>query len=187
VFAVGQLVLNSLIPPPTLDQAKPPRDQYSITGSRNRVAPYEPVPILYGRHRTYPPYAALPYTEIVGNEQYLNMLFCVGIGDYDIEDIKIGETPLLDFDGADVIKTSTPVGKDVFEEALNLPLIDPLDPTGGSTTFTRTTSENTTEISIDIVLPAGLQYVSTKGDRRYVSIDFRVEYSPAGQNIWSNV
>jgi hypothetical protein len=188
IFAVGQLILNALIPPPTLEEPDAITNKYSITGSRNRIAHYEPVPIIYGLHRTFPPYASLPYTESVGNDQYLNMLFCIGLGEYDITDVKIGDTPLLNFVGVDVEMTQSPIADDISEESLSLTILDPNDPNTGSDTFTRTTSEDTTKISIDIVLPAGLQYVGNRGDRRKIYIDFRVEYRPTGSvGAWSNV
>ena len=48
--------------------------------------------------RTVPPLGALPYTETVGDTQYLRMLFVWGYGPLEISDLRIGETPLSEFE-----------------------------------------------------------------------------------------
>ena len=100
ISAVGMLAINVLVPikPPKIRTDE--RDQsYSIDGSRNRLTPFEPVPQVLGRHRFAPPLGAAPFTEIIGGDQFLTLLFVWGIGPVviDISSLKIGETPLVDF------------------------------------------------------------------------------------------
>jgi hypothetical protein len=52
----------------------------ALTGGANRLARYEPIPVLYGTYRIAPPLGALFYTETAGNAQYLRGLLCLGYG-----------------------------------------------------------------------------------------------------------
>ena len=72
------------------DQTK----QYRIDGARNEPTPYEPVPIILGKHQVVPDYAAAPYSEFEGDDEWFNMLLCFGAAPLRIRDIKIGDTPL---------------------------------------------------------------------------------------------
>ena len=68
-----------------------------ITGGRNRVDIWGKVPFICGRFKLTPPYAALPYREIVGSETYWRTIFAIGHGPIHCEDLRIGETPLGNF------------------------------------------------------------------------------------------
>ena len=97
ITVVGGLIVNALFPiePPDApgDGAKPGR-QYSISGGSTRARPYEPVLMTLGTHRVFPDLAGAEYVEFIGGEQYLNQIFDFGVGDLDISDIRIGDTPI---------------------------------------------------------------------------------------------
>ena len=99
----GSLLLNALIPQrlPTLN-TRQPSPTYSISGARNSASPWGVVPAVLGRHRMSPLYAARPYTEIVGQDQYLRLAFLWGYGPLRIEDRRIGETLETDFDDIEI-------------------------------------------------------------------------------------
>ena len=59
---------------------------------------FSPIPKLYGARRIFPQYAASPYNELVGFDQYLRMLFLLGYGPLDIPQIKIGDTAIEDYE-----------------------------------------------------------------------------------------
>ena len=64
----GTLVINAIAPPrlPGLDaQADGPPPIHSLTGGANRARPFEPLPLLLGRHRVFPDLAARPYSQFV--------------------------------------------------------------------------------------------------------------------------
>lgn len=103
----GKLLVSALIPAATLpkphsiagsgaSQADSPT--YSLAGAQNQVLKYSPVPRVLGEFRFTPPFGALPYTEIVGADQYLRLLFCLGYGPLEIDEIKIGDTALEEYD-----------------------------------------------------------------------------------------
>ena len=56
------------------------------------------IPEHFGRLLCYPDFAAAPYVEYAGNEQYLYQLMCVGTGEYDIEAIRVEDTAIDNFE-----------------------------------------------------------------------------------------
>lgn len=132
VTIVGQLLINALIPPVKPDGEK--RDSYSITGWKNRLDPGGVVPFVLGTMRFAPPFAALPYTEIVGDWQYVRALFVLGEGEVQIDDMRLGETSLAEFDEVETevrygIEGELPVSlypRQVVEEQIGVELTRPL-------------------------------------------------------------
>jgi hypothetical protein len=46
----------------------------------------------------FPDFAASPYVEYEGNEQYLYQLLCIGAGEYEIEQIRIEDSDISAFE-----------------------------------------------------------------------------------------
>ncbi|MEO1035233.1 MAG: host specificity factor TipJ family phage tail protein [Pseudomonadota bacterium] len=186
-FAVGNFLLSSLIAPPQADTAPlSPDRRNSITGTRNQFEPYGTVPIVYGRHRLYPPYAAKPYTEIIGTEQYFNALFAVTLGDCFIDELKIGETDLNTFNGVEVTQSKAPDWLNIDETAVGITLEEPTAPGSPISQSVQTTELNSACASVDFSCPGGLLYVNSKGERRFVKIDFTIEFREVGGGAWTN-
>jgi hypothetical protein len=176
---VGSMAVNALVPPPTpapqvggnsFDRLK------AITGTQNRVNAFGAVPRVYGRHRIFPPFAAKPFTEIVGKDQYLRLLLCLGYGPLTVTDIKIGETPIDDFNDVEYEVTSSPTdlfSKDVVEdgEAVTMKLNE---------VFTRTTAPGAAEFSFDMLFPLGMYTADDEGDHGVLRIRLEIEYRAAG-------
>ncbi|QLH37714.1 MAG: hypothetical protein HWD60_00110 [Defluviicoccus sp.] len=100
VSVAGTLLLNTLLPPPAAELSGnygTDTPSYAITAQRNDARPWSKVPFLLGRFRLTPPYAALPYREVVGGEIYWRALFALSHGPVTISELKIGETPLSNF------------------------------------------------------------------------------------------
>lgn len=100
VYAIEEI--DSLIDPPDnptsfLDTDRSPT--YSVRAQTNIARPGEPIPVQYGKLLTFPDLAAKPWVEYVNNDQFLHQLFCLGQGDYEVEEIKIGELPVESLDG----------------------------------------------------------------------------------------
>lgn len=70
---------------------------YSLSAQGNRARLGSAIPEIFGRHLVYPDVAAAPYTEYIGHEQYLYQLFCIGRGHYDLEGLRIGDSPISSF------------------------------------------------------------------------------------------
>lgn len=182
-----RLLLNMLFAP------KPPerlekRPSYSIAGSRNQANQYGAVPVILGRHRVVPPFAAPPYTEIVGMDQYVRMLFCIGYGPLAISQIKIGETPIGNFDsfsqqireGYDTDAATTLYPRQVQEEPLSIDLLY------ADSWHRRTTADNINEISIDLTWPQGSMYVTDKGKQYTARVVINWRYRLVGDSEWTN-
>lgn len=185
---IGSLAVSALIPPsqaniPKLGNVNAERSpSYSISGARNEMNLYGAVPKVFGRMRFWPPYGAEPYTEIVGNNQYLRVLFCLGYGPLALSEFKIGETPLEQFEEVEIevqsgLPTDQPItiySNDVHEDALTLLL------TKESGWQQRTSQPDADELSVDITAPQGIYRLTDKGDAEPVTAYIRVEYKPVG-------
>lgn len=213
VSIVGNLALNALIPPPSLPGAGSAPGQLSfLTGSSNQVAPFAPIPVLYGRMQYYPPIpmTGLPYTELVGDQQYFRAMFVLGYGPLQIggvstasgvitqntslsgTPIKIGGTAISNFEDVE-FQIGTPAQCTLFtnsivENQVNVsvprtgaaPGGDEVTVTDGDT-YIRTTDPNTDEVSIDIYFPA-LFTLSENGNTRWARVLFQVHYRAAGSS-----
>ncbi|MDR7147142.1 host specificity factor TipJ family phage tail protein [Rhizobium sp. BE258] len=184
----GSMIVNALFPPAKpVSQVDNTKTLYSIGGAQNEATQYGSIPATFGTHRISPPYAANPYTEIVGDDQYLRLLFCVGYGPISMSDIKIGETPISKFDGVtmEVIENhiATPptlYTQPVYEEDVSV-LMEFAD-----SWTTRTTADNIQEISVDISFPNGVyKFQSSNGKKVNYTVSVEMQYAIAGSGAWA--
>ena len=197
---VGAALVSALVPASSQPQAAAldasgglasPSPTYSLSAQGNSARLGQPIPVVYGRHVIYPDFAAMPFAEYGGNEQYVYQLFCLGQGEFDIEAIRIEDTDISSFDeityevvppGAPVTLFPTRVITSVEvsgQEALTGTALGPF------TANTAGTAANA--LAIDIVMPRGLYYATDTGGTSSVSISWKVEAravddsgSPAG-------
>lgn len=186
----SMLLMNALFPTkkPKLQNQSGQNPQssptYFLQGSRNQPNPFGIVPKVLGRHRMRPPYGANPYTEVVGDDQYLRMLFVWGTGPLNIEDLKIGETPISNFQDVEIehrfgYPSDTPhtlYPGDVFEDPYDIVL------KSESGWITRTSQVEADELSIDVSFPRGIAHYTKKGKREAYQVDFNVEYRLVGDS-----
>lgn len=218
--AVGTLTLNALIPPalpsPGSDVGGSVERLATLNALSNQVRPFAPIPVLYGRRTYYPPVpmTALPFTELVGRDQYLRALFVLGYGPMDIggqtvgagepvlteatsltgDAIKIGGTAIDQFDDVEYeigeagdleLYTDT-----IDEQAVGVALNAQTTPTTfeayetDGNSVTRTTAADADEFSVELFSPA-LFTITADGDTVWAGVTFRVEYSPAGAGTWT--
>lgn len=97
IMMAGQAAINALMPMPRTSTAAQPSPTYSIGAQGNLARIEQAIPVQYGRLLAWPDLAAQPYTEYAGNEQYLYQLLCLGVGEFDIEEIRIEDTPIAAF------------------------------------------------------------------------------------------
>lgn len=187
--AIGGAFALSLAAPskPRLSEGDS-RTSPTIMGARNDVRPHAPVPLVLGYHRLVPPMAALPYTENAGDDQYLRCLFA-WYGPCEIDDIRIGDTPIHEYDGVEVeVRSGLPddepcrlYSNTVSQEPLSVLLEE------SAGWQVRTTGQDADEISIDLTFPVGLAQIDDEGRRRNRTVQVEVEYSPAGQGQWRRI
>ena len=70
---------------------------YNLNSNQNQAKLGQPIPVIYGRVRTYPALIAKPFYRYENNDLYMYQLMCVGQGEYDIESVMISDTPTTDF------------------------------------------------------------------------------------------
>mgnify|MGYP001114655687 CR=1 FL=1 len=155
--------------------------RYRIDGAKNEPKPYEPVPMVLGKRRVVPSYAAAPYTEFEGDDEWFNMLLCFGSAPLRIRDIRIGDTPidtyecqykLLDwYENADENDVRRLWPDDVAQEPINVDITHVSDD-GGDMSLdigytegwtTRTTSGFGDEVAVDVIFPQGAVRMADDG------------------------
>lgn len=202
VNMVGSLLINALVPPVKPDDER--RNSYSISGWRNRLDPDGAVPIVLGDIRYAPPFAAMSYTEVVGDWQYIRALFLFGEGELELSDFRLGETAIEEFDEIEMEIRQGLVGdqpvtlylQQVLEESVGVELTRhrPRDDAGeiidGEAPLkpvTRTTGRDTDRANIILAWPGGLLRFDKKGRRRAGMVQVQIEYREVGAPDWVNV
>jgi len=188
VNLLGRLVLNAIAPPSSSKfSSETESATLFIQGAKNQSKPFARIPKVLGKHRFVPPFGALPYTELVGDDQYLRMIFVWGYGPLKISELKIGETPIEEFDEVE-IETRQGYADD---EALTLYTNSVLQNDMQvylkceDGYILRTTEDDADEISIDITMPNGL--VEFDGStKKNASVSIEVQYAVHGSDEWIN-
>lgn len=101
VTTIGSMLINAIAPLPTPKNtpitSRKESPTYSISAGKNNINAWGRVPVPLGRGRFAPPYAALPYTVVQDNDQYSHSLFCIGTGDVDVSDLRVGDTSVDEY------------------------------------------------------------------------------------------
>ena len=180
----GSFLVNALIPPPTpklsgfgnTPEASP---TYSLTGQGNQARLGQPIPVIYGRHIVYPDFGAKPFTEYANNEQYVHQLHVIGQGEYDVETLRIEDTPIDSFEEVthevvapgnsitlfdpNVISAAEIAGQELkYNDTIGPFVVNPAGTTA-------------TEISCDFVFPQGLYNTNDSGGLTSVTVTWHVE------------
>ncbi len=194
VMAGGMLLVNAIAPirPPVLQttaaasMAESPT--YSISGGRNDLRQFGVVPVCLGRHKNTPPLGTMSYTEIKGNDEYLRIVLVWGYGPLHISNIKIGETPIVNYKDLEIETVEGRVGDpalrlfpfDVFQNNVAAPL------TSAAGWVNRVSQVNAGELSVDIWFPRGLTHFDNNGNRQNRTVDFDLRYRRVGTLTWIN-
>ncbi|SDY55604.1 TipJ family phage tail tip protein [Citreimonas salinaria] len=184
IVAIGGALINALTPRPELPGGgRDPEAEYKIDGWKNRAAPGDPVPLPFGHIRVAPVFAARPYTEIVGDDQYVRTLFLLGYGRLDVSDIRIGDTPIENFQNVDYeVREGAPddepvtlTSQQVIEEVVGVELNKSAGPWAGST------ARSSVRASLVIHFPAGLIRNGETSDNTYsTSVTLRIRQRQDG-------
>lgn len=96
----GNLLINALLPPSVpggqAQETFNSSPTYSLSAQGNQARLLQPIPRLYGRHILYPDFASQPYSSFEGNDQFLYQLFSLGVGTYNVEELRIEDTKMWD-------------------------------------------------------------------------------------------
>lgn len=193
VSTIGMVLVNAIAPikAPTLGGlGTSTRDEsqvYGLSAGQNAINQWGRVPVPLGRGRFAPPKAASPYTINKGDDQYLHELLCIGIGDLEVSDIKIGTTAIEEFVDVEYevfkydpeLENSSPLyPTGVFQEDLNIQL-------EYNVWNTRTTAEcDKAECDISF---QGLGYFNDSGGIDTRTVLFDVQYKLSDSVDWKDV
>lgn len=194
VSTIGMVLVNAIAPvkPPSVGGLSKSNNSaeskvYGISAGRNAINQWGRVPAPLGRGRFAAPKAASPYTQTVGDDAYLHELLCLGIGDMDFSQYKIGNTNIEEFQDCeyeifrydpDSPKASKLYPSGVFQEDLSIDL-------KYGKRNTRTTAE-CDHFEIDFAYN-GLAYYNDDSSKSTVSVSHKVEYRKKNENVWKTV
>lgn len=194
IALVGALAVNAIFPPPklpnvgSLGTGLSDNAVFGFSQVKNVTKPYSSIPRVYGRNKVVPNYAAKPFIQSKGDQQWIYLLFDFGYGPLKLEDLKIGENSVTSYDDVQLqVHESFGPGsqlaiynKDVEQDAYSLKLLD-------ASYRTVTTTDDTTELVLDFQFPSGLSKVDTaSGDLANFTVSFSVEVREVGAASWSN-
>jgi hypothetical protein len=191
VIALVMVVVTLLMAPsaPVTPGETPASDPvYTVKGQQNSIRLGEPIENSYGRNRIYPSYASRPYYEYRDNDQYQFSLFCIGQGEYELEEIKIGDTLISSFQEVQYeiippagqvtvfptnVYTSSEAGgqKVLASNQEDYPL-----PDGWVGPFVANPANTeATQLQIDLVLPKGLYHAEDSGSLAARSLTVQIQ------------
>jgi len=196
VGLAGATLVNVLVPPPkpaapsfggSFGSTPAPSLTYALQSQGNQARLGQPIPVIYGRHLVYPDLAATPWTEYAGNEQYLHQLHCIGQGEYDLEQVRIEDTPIASFEEVtyEIVSPGDPVtlfeadvttaAEVAGQELKGSNELDPGDDGWIGPFAANPVGTAAGEIGIDLVMPRGLYYANTSGGLDPRTIAWEVE------------
>jgi hypothetical protein len=184
----GNLLINALIPARGLGDKGKDTDIYAITGLQNSSNPGGVIPSVLGKHRYAPVYAATPYTEIIGSDQYVIAAFLFGHGPLSLTNHRLGDTPISEYNDVQIevrqgYTSDTPLtlySQQVIEEQLSVRLTY-------QQPVIRQTARDATEVSIDITYVQGLIWYGDKGEKKTATVYFGIFQRKIGDVDWSTV
>lgn len=100
----GQLLLNAILPTP-----KPPptpTPTYQIGAQSNMARLGEAIPERFGRTCVFADLRSQPYIEYDSNTESVFQLFCIGVGDYYVEQIRIGTNVVAQADDTGTLQST---------------------------------------------------------------------------------
>lgn len=204
ITVVGGLIVNALVPPATPSAGASVETNYAVSGTQNVQNRYGIYPKVLGRHRMYPPMSAKGYTEVIDGEIYYRGRYTFGHGPLALEDLRIGNTPITEFEGVEIeflnvdqatteanINALSPMVKnwrsgteamslyshDVAEDGQSVRLMQ------GVATV-RYTRDRISSASLDITFPQGLAKVSGASSTEERSVEIGFRFREVGAAPW---
>lgn len=185
VSMAGGILINTFVPTPKpalngmTSAGYSPSPTYSLQAQGNEARLGNPIPVIYGRHLIYPDFASQPYYRYIDNEQYVYQFHCIGQGEYDVEQIRIEDTPISSFEeitcavirpgernslfDEDVVTSAEVAGQELLKGTLCGSFI--LNPA----------ETMITKIEIDVAFQRGCYYANDSGGLSSKTISWKIE------------
>lgn len=192
IMLAGTMLINALLPMPMPTMAKlgvgekyESSPTYAIQGGRNRARPWEPMLLVFGRHRVVPDLGAMPYTQQQGDDQFLNQVFHFGLQNWeiDISDLRIGDTALTNYSGVQTQMADGAGRLTMFPG--NVDTLQGFTVNAADGWLGRTTGDDVTYITIE--LAARLFRINDDGLIVGRSVDVEIQYRKTGAPTWTPI
>lgn len=183
IAAIGSYAVSALFPPvfPPVEANRGGDESptYSISGGSNSARLFKPMPCVLGTHRIYPDLGAKIYTEFQGEDQYLYQVFHFGLTNIVLSDIKIGETPIADYDDVTLEQSDSSGALTLFPANVDTSAGASL--TEAASWVTRTSGLSATALTVDL---AGFLFRSGSNGIEQWAINLEIEYRLVGDIPW---
>ena len=188
--------ISLIFPPPIFDFKDGGTDNApQLTSVRNELRLWSPVPWVLGKDvRTFPPFAAKPFTEVIGGEQFLRIIFAIHGGEVTlpvVADCRLGDEELASFSDVEFQAhpgDGTTAALTLFTQDVSSTGHSRILPDAGSEIYT--TEDAAAESTLDIAFPVGLYSIKSNGKQRradyFVRWEFRLESTAPGGG-WTDV
>ena len=190
VFMAGSMLINKLLPPtvPGLGvySEQTQSQTYALAGGRNRMRPYEPLPLLFGTTKVVPDFAAQPFAWFEGDDQYQYVRLHAGLNAGTVSALKIGTTDIASFTDLEVRKTGFPGVTDQLTEWSSVDTIAGATltaPTAPGAYVTRTSSVSSVRLAIDLM--ASLYDMADDGSFSEATLTIEAEKRLLPAGAWS--
>ena len=192
VSMAGGILINTFVPTPKpalngmTSSAYTQSPTYSLQAQGNEARLGNPIPVIYGRHLIYPDFASQPYYRYIDNEQYVYQLHCIGQGEYDVEQIRIEDTPISSFEeitcqiirpnekntlfDEDVITSAEVAGQELLKGEICGPFI------------LNSAETMITKIEVDVAFQRGCYYANDSGGLSSKTIQWKIEVRSIDDN-----
>lgn len=102
ISLVGSLLLNALVPPPTLDSGADTRESRRDASARgNLLDPNGVIPRVVGERRVFPNLLTEPLVTFDGDDEIVEAVYALA-GPHRLQDIQIGAAPIGDIAGLEI-------------------------------------------------------------------------------------
>lgn len=93
------LAPKPVIPTTLTDGGEGRNSNNQLNAAKNSYRPRQAIPDIAGQVVSYPDFAQLSYYEYQSNDRVFREIFCVGVGQYTVSDVKVGDDLLTDSTG----------------------------------------------------------------------------------------
>ncbi len=193
-IAAIAVALLTAVQPPNVANTPEPDPVFDLKGQKNQIRLGQPIEDPYGRVRLWPSYATRAYNQYYGNDQFQFQLFCLGHGSYDVEEIRIEDTPIGNFQEVEYEITEPfgtvglfPDNVETSVEVNNIELYGPNEDEYVGNEFAgpfvaNAVNTETNRIEVDVILPNGLYYSADDGSLDPRTVQALFEYQALDEN-----
>jgi len=185
----GQMAIGAIFSP-NEERVRESNDPGALQDGSNSYRPRAPMPLCLGFRRWGFDLAAPPYTQVIGNDVYLNIALAPHYGRCWVGNLKVGETRLQDLPANEwaveyflepgVPRRSNLYPKSTVQENYQ----DKLDFAGGGAWEVHTLQGGADRASVDITNPQGLYFNADSGKKRNEEYAGQIQFAEVGTENW---